>query len=61
MEPSASRLSRAVKMFRRVFKFKAAGGGILVAADIVIPDPQIIKIASIWGGVDMVLDAVGGA
>jgi hypothetical protein len=54
--PSRGRLYRAGKVLRRVFK--AVGGGVLVAADIVAPDPtMLVKVASIWGGLDMIIDA----
>lgn len=56
-KPSRKRIWRAARVLRRVFK--GVGGGLLVAADIVAPDPTlIVRVASIWGGVDLILDAV---
>jgi hypothetical protein len=50
------RLWRAARFIRKAFK--GVGGGLLVAADIVIPDPtMLVTVASVWGGVDMILDA----
>ena len=55
--PSRKRSWRAARVLRRVFK--AVGGGLLVAADVVAPDPtMIVRVASVWGGVDLILDAV---
>jgi hypothetical protein len=54
---SHRRFWRGARTMRRIFK--AAGGGLLVAADIVSPDPTVIlRVASIWGGADMIIDAV---
>jgi hypothetical protein len=39
--------------------FKAAAGGVLIAAEIVAPDPTVVvKVASILGGADMIIDAL---
>jgi hypothetical protein len=56
--PSRRRKWRAVRLLRRVFK--AVSGGLLVAVDIVlIPDPTgIVRVASVAGGVDMIIDAI---
>jgi hypothetical protein len=55
--PTRKRRWRTLRALRRVFK--AVGGGVLIAADIVAPDPtQIVRVASIWGGADMIIDAV---
>jgi hypothetical protein len=56
-EPPRRRL-KVVRVLRRVFK--AAAGGVLVASDIfVVPDPtMLVRIASIAGGVDMIIDAI---
>lgn len=55
--PSPRRKWLAVRVLRRAFK--AIAGGLLVAADIVVPDPTIviIRVASIAGGLDMIIDA----
>jgi len=56
--PSRARTWRVARVLRRLFK--AAGGGVLVAADIVVPDPTlIVQTASITGGIDMIIDAAG--
>lgn len=57
MPPTPRRRWRLARVLRRAFK--AAGGGVLIAADIVAPDPSmIVKVASVLGGVDMIIDAV---
>lgn len=57
--PTPGRLYRTARILRRVFK--AAGGGVLIAADIIAPDPTgLVKVASIWGGLDMIIDAANG-
>ena len=49
-------LGRSMRLLRRTFK--AAGGGVLIAADLLAPDPTlIVKVASVLGGIDMILDA----
>jgi hypothetical protein len=56
--PTTRRRWRLAKALRRVFK--GAAGGILIAADVVVPDPTfLVRVASVAGGVDMVLDAAG--
>jgi hypothetical protein len=55
-EPPKRAKWRTARVLRRVFK--AFGGGLAIAADIVAPDPTfIVKVASVWGGVDLILDA----
>jgi hypothetical protein len=55
--PSRRRAWRIARLSRRIFK--AVGGGLLVAADIVAPDPtMLVRAASVWGGADMIIDAI---
>ena len=54
--PTQRRPWRLAKTLRRVFK--AAAGGILIAADVFVPDPTLlVRVASVAGGIDMILDA----
>lgn len=56
--PTPRRRWRLAKTLRR--GFKGAAGGILIAADVVVPDPTLlVRVASVAGGIDMVLDAAG--
>jgi hypothetical protein len=56
--PTPRRRWRLAKTLRRVFK--GAAGGIVIAADVVVPDPTLlVRVASLVGGVDMILDAAG--
>lgn len=55
-----SRKWRALRLAKRAFK--ALGGGLVIAADIVSPDVTgITKVASIVGGIDAITDALPGA
>lgn len=48
---------RALRLAKRAFK--ALGGGLVIAADIVSPDVTgITKVASIVGGIDVITDAL---
>jgi hypothetical protein len=53
----AGRRLRIARLLRRTFK--AAVGGVAIAADIVVPDPSmIVRISSIVAGADLIIDAV---
>jgi hypothetical protein len=56
-DPQTSRRRwRIARALRRVHK--GVAGGILIGADVVVPDPTLIaRVASVLGGIDLIMDA----